>query len=450
MWNEMCARILIEYVTKMNENHIKYFILRNSEGLPYSNSAKDIDIVIEPGKMKLSKNLLLQIFHDNDIEYFDCFVTGKMLCMHGISIKHNIGIHIDILEGLNIKGYELVAFDCMYSHAFKKNGIWTQPKEYEAFLTYLSKQFGQKKPYLKEKYIQEIKEKLFEECECFVKYFEGMVSKKYLEEIVKKLKIKQYDEVFSDYKEMNRQIKISVWKKRPLITLWGKIQFITEKINRILIHYRKHSRTFAILAPDGAGKSSLMSQIIEKINYYYVSEKKVNLYHFRPQIFPNLRDVGQKAKLMGEKETTTDPHKFKQAGTISSFFRMLYYIIDYVVGWQKRIRNDVHYDKYSAFDRYSYDLLVDPKRSRIKLPYIVRKLFVGVTPKPRIIFILSADADIIYKRKQELILEEIERQLSEYKKISKNNKKIHVMNAEKSLDILSDEVVKILFEKYAR
>lgn len=450
MWNEICSRILIEYVTKMDENHIRYFILRNHEGLPQLNSAKDIDIVVEPGKIKASKHLLLETFKENDIEYFDSFITGKMICMHGMSINHNTGIHIDILEGLNIKGYELIDFDLMYDSAIIKNGIWVQPTKYETFLTFLSKQFGQKKPFLKERYIHQIKSELFEEPEYFFDHIENIVSKKYKDRLLENIENEQYDKIFSKYKELSRQIKRNSWKKRPFGTLCGKIQFVSEKIYRILMRYKKYSRTFAILAPDGTGKSSLMDQIIDKINFYYVSEAKVNLYHFRPQIFPNLREVGQRAKIMGEKEFTSNPHLFKPAGMISSFFRMAYYIVDYVIGWHIRIRNDVHYDRYSAFDRYSYDLLVDPKRSRINLPYWVRRLLVGITPKPRVIIILSADADVIYKRKQELKRDEIKRQLSEYEKISKRGKNTYVINAEESLDTMSEKAIQILFEKFAK
>ena len=450
MWNEVCSQILIEYVTKMDNIHIRYFILRNHEGLPLLNSAKHIDIVVEPKKIKKAKELLKETFKENGIEYFDSFVTGKMTCLHGISLKHNTGIHIDIIAGLNIKGYELLDFDLMYSNVTRKNDICVQNKTYETFLTFLSKQFGQKKPHLKEKYLQEIKENLFKDGEYFLENIEGVVSKKYLEKIAAQIKNKKYDEITSDYKALNRQIKRKVWLKRPIKTACGITQFVTEKIYRILIRYKKYSRTFALIAPDGTGKSSLMSNIIKKINYYYVSEDKVNLYHFRPEIFPNLREVGQKAKLVDEKEITSDPHLLKPAGRVSSFFRMLYYISDYVIGWQKRIRNDVHYDKYSAFDRYSYDLLVDPERSRIKLPYAVRKILVGMTPKPRTVFALRAEADIIYKRKQELPVEEIKRQLEEYEKISRKYKNVYILDAEKTLEEISEDAIKILFDNYAK
>lgn len=450
MWNKTCADILLECVRQFNDNHIKYFIFRNHEGLPVENEAKDVDIVVEPTRIKKAKELVYQIFRESGLEYYDEFVTGKMICMHGISLNKKMGIHIDLLEGFNIKGYDVLDFNDMYTHTEDYRGLRVMQDVYGSFLLFISKQYGQREPKWKQKYRTKIQDIIKCSQEEFLEYLSVIVSKKYLSQFRTYIENGELDKIFLEHKNINKQIKKAIWKRKPIHTAVGKSIFLAGKIKTIVLQYKKNSRTMAVIAPDGTGKSSFTANMIEQINFYYVADNKVNLYHFRPEIFPNLHVVGQKTGIVGEKEKTSDPHKFQPAGEFSSIIRMSYYTLDYILGWQKCIRNDVHYDRYSVFDRYSYDLLADPLRSRIKLPYSIRKALVRLTPKPKVVFLLRADAQIIYERKQELPVEEIKRQLKEYEKLADNYKNIYILNAEQSLEDMCEDAIKVLFEKYAK
>ena len=114
------------------------------------------------------------------------------------------------------------------------------------------------------------------------------------------------------------------------------------------------------------------------------------------------------------------------------------------------MRRDVHYDRYSVFDRYSYDFIVDPERSRLRLPRWMRRFFVRLTPQPGVVFILIANADTIYSRKQELDKVEIERQLEEYKKLGEKHKRFHFINAERSPKEIAGEASEIILNFYAK
>ena len=445
MWNEICANILVDFTSKLEKEKIEYFILRNHKDLPLVNHAKDIDIVINPKKIKEALKILKTIYKRNGIEYYDEFRTGNMICTHGMSIINNIGIHIDLLGGLNIKGYYIECFDELYSRTEKYNDLNILDEKSEIFFLFLTKIFGNKKTKIKEKYKNIFNESLFNKAH-FLDYLSKYVSDKSVTRVNMLLANKEYDEIYSLAKVFNRDIKKKSWRRFPLKTFRTRIKFIVEKIYRIIFCYRHFSRTAAVIAPDGTGKSTFIERLIEMINYYYVSDDKVRLYHFRPELIPNLRDVGQNMGVMGEKKVTTDPHYYKTVNRVSSFFRIMYYTFDYIVGWRKYIRRDVHFDKYSIFDRYSYDLMVDPYRTRLKLSKITRKIFVSITPKPKVVFFLKADAERIRERKQELGVDEIERQLEEYSKLSKKRNVI-TLDANSSVDEMCLEAIKILFEK---
>ena len=132
---------------------------------------------------------------------------------------------------------------------------------------------------------------------------------------------------------------------------------------------------------------------------------------------------------------------------MSSFIRMLYYWLDYLLGVPILLRKEVHYERYSIYDRYIYDFLIDPARSCISLPRWLRMLFVKTVVQPQIVFVLQASADVIYSRKQELDREEIERQLTEFGRL-KNMASVVFINAERPIDEMVDEAVKCIMERF--
>ena len=112
------------------------------------------------------------------------------------------------------------------------------------------------------------------------------------------------------------------------------------------------------------------------------------------------------------------------------------------------LRNDVHYEKYTIFDRYVYDFLIDPKRSRISLPYWIRKIFVRFVIQPQIVFVLDAQVDTIFMRKQELSKEEIERQLNEFRKLVGMGKQFVEIDANKKPEEVCKQAIPIIIDSF--
>jgi thymidylate kinase len=165
-------------------------------------------------------------------------------------------------------------------------------------------------------------------------------------------------------------------------------------------------------------------------------------------LLPNLGSIGEKTRVMKEDKEFTHPHRAKPAGFVSSFIRMSYYWLDYILGVLLLIRKDVQYGNYTIFDRYIYDFLIDPRRSRIGLPFWLRKAFTRLVPQPRLVFILLTDANIIYARKQELALEEIKRQIKAYKTLAGTHQRFVILDASKAPEVLVDEAMRIITEKF--
>lgn len=92
--------------------------------------------------------------------------------------------------------------------------------------------------------------------------------------------------------------------------------------------------------------------------------------------------------------------------------------------------------KTVIFDRYIYDIYVDPVRSKIRLPQRLLRFFADIAPQMDASLIMLCDPDIIYARKQELSKDEIIRQIGMYRKLAESRKTFFVFDS--SLDVMEN------------
>jgi thymidylate kinase len=254
----------------------------------------------------------------------------------------------------------------------------------------------------------------------------------------------EYKKIASEGKYFSHQSKKRILFKRPVFTLTNVLDFLWEKIARIIFNLKKYNFLITVPAPDGTGKTTFIKTLSEELGFYYVCAAKdlVQINHFRPCMLPNLGAAGEKVGVMKEDKDFENPHRAKPAGGLSSFVRMTYYWLDYVIGVPMILRKNAQFSKVTIFDRYIYDFLVDPRRTRISLPYWIRRLFTKMVKQPKLVFVLNTTADIIYQRKQELTKEEIERQLKEYKKLGIVSKNVVFLDAAKAPEEIAKDAMR--------
>ena len=448
-WGKTHSNIASQLFDSLDRNQIKYFILRNYEGLPEINNSKDIDIIIEPGTYKKAFQLLSSIFIKNDITYIHIAKYERVHCIYGMNVHKEISIHIDFIEGYSAKGFEIFPFKLLYANTEKYNGLTVLNKPFDAIMLLYYKVIGTKE--LKEKYREKIssiynlaKPQIDEILSTTLSPRQGLLIAKALEE-------NDFDKIISNSERMSDSAKKRTFLRAPLSTAINVGKFLSGKFHRIVLCPRNYQNFISVQGADGTGKSTFIEGLCKKLTFYYVTEEsKFHLYHFRPTIVPNLGAVGEKVGAMKEDKDFTNPHRAKPSGFVGSMMRMVYYWLDYFIGAPLLLRKDVQFDKFTVYDRYIYDFLIDPHRSRINLPYWMRKLFVRTVIQPRIVFVLLADAETIYKRKQELTIEEINRQLALLSKLAKSNKRFVVIDANKTPEEMVDDAVKVIIDKFTK
>ena len=154
--------------------------------------------------------------------------------------------------------------------------------------------------------------------------------------------------------------------------------------------------------PDGSGKTTVIGLLIENLGDVF--RKAHVYYHFRPVLFGNLGEVAHSAGVKKEVDRNySQPHRGGKTGKVSSMVRLLYYSLDYIVGYWLKVKSVTRITRLVIFDRYYTDIICDSRRSRIylnyKFLYGFGKLFI---PSLDYNILLTAGTDTILARKREL------------------------------------------------
>lgn len=164
---------------------------------------------------------------------------------------------------------------------------------------------------------------------------------------------------------------------------------------------KKTARTVAFLGPDGAGKSTLMG-LVE----YELKQRGVDFahYYFAPGYLKRYRPSGPPT-------ITKNPHEGRQYNSALVFAKISLMLFEFNMGLPRARRRN----NFVFFDRYIHDLLVDPRRYRMdRVRWWMRALLM-LAPRPDLCVIITAPPVVIQARKQEVPLEETERQVVAYK-----------------------------------
>lgn len=445
MWTILHKQIFTEIISTFETNDIEYFVYRNYKGLPDNIPTNDIDIVINPKQYKTAVSLLLNIYKHHNIKYVRIKKFGVVMNFYGIINLEQI-IEIDLLKGCIVQGgYELFPFNFLSSKRIRYNNFYVLPAYLEVTLLTFYKILGWNK--IKPQYVKEIQDVIVNDYNNFYNILHPFFGKKGTQLFIEYIKQNKLENLKQQVPHFKNKFQQKSWFRKPFTTIkWYsicKIQRLKDLFNNQLI---------CVEAPDGTGKTTFINSLTIKLATLFGNNSNniLSIHHFRPLLLPNLGAVGEKAKVMTQDKDFTNPHRAKPAGKISSLIRMTYYWLDYVIGMPLILRKNAQFNRFTIFDRYIYDFLVDPRRSRINLPYWLRKGFTKLVKQPKIVFVLDAPAEVIYKRKQELTPEEISRQLVEFKKLSSLGKRYYRLDASKKPEEIANDAITIILENFTK
>ncbi|SHJ76338.1 Thymidylate kinase [Arenibacter nanhaiticus] len=417
---------LTDFFYTLNKTEINYCVLRNYQALPESTNGSDLDILIFNDDLELFNIFLREFVKKYNIKLVS-FIQDKRCpkyCLLGV----NWGLQIDAFnKSIFFGGKELIPASVLFANTIIFQGVQVLNPKTGAVLAFLKEILNNKI--------------------CNIKYITEL-QKQYGNTLIKTELLSQFPQEFVAYLNQNLN-KLDAKHCKKLYNISkknfnrSKFSGFKNKCNRLV---KQPGFTIAFLGTDGSGKSTIIDNIKPILNDAF--HNAVYYEHMRPNQIPSI------ARLSGKKESysgpVTNPHGSKTSGYLGSLMRWSYYMVDYTFGfylkvWPKKaIRSCVW-----IFDRYYYDYIIDPKRSRIKLPKWLFKLGQFIIPEPDIILCLGADATLIHKRKPELPLKEVERQVAELKAFCASHNRAVWIETGQSIENSSNSAIRVIINNMA-
>ncbi|MGH9890402.1 MAG: hypothetical protein ACREA0_00140 [bacterium] len=199
-----------------------------------------------------------------------------------------------------------------------------------------------------------------------------------------------------------RRARRALWIRRarnPSRALAIAIRSVARVAERVT---RPNGLYVVVAGPDGAGKSSLAAALPEACTGPFW---KTARFHWSPQVLPRL------GALLGRHiADTTRPHVRPQHGHVVSLAALAYYWLDFLLGswlriWPVRARSGL-----VVLERGWWDIAVDPRRYRMRVPQAVVGALGRLLPRPDVILVLEAQPAVLLERKHELPEAELARQ----------------------------------------
>jgi thymidylate kinase len=436
---------LTELFELYQTNNINYCLLRNYETLPDYMNSSDIDILVYRKDRKINKNIISNIcnkhnfiiyYHYSDEQHDQFYLYQR--------IPGKFFLKIDFVFESELYGVKLI----------EGNEILKAKKPYKNFyIANDSYRFLDKWLYvyllnarLPEKYHQEFRQIVLREMETISNVLNGIIGKEEGKNLLNTIS----KNGFNGLPRVNRIkrfiILLRCAVKDPLFHFWHIPRFF---YCRLKYSFFPHGEFISVSGPDGSGKTTVLELALKDLKKAFQMGEK-NLFHFRPSLFPRIAEIGRKTRVITSiDENYQNPHRAKTSNFIGSIFRLVYYSLDYILGYFTRVRPKLVRRELVIFDRYFYDMIADPERSRISLPFWLLKLFSYFIPSPKSSFFIYAEPKKIMERKQELTQEKIRMLNERYIKVTECNKNIFRINNNEEPQKAAEEIVETVIKRRA-
>lgn len=395
----------------LNDIKAEFCVINNYEDLP-NHIPTDVDIAIDERTFRILDSIISKISNDNNVKIVQKIWHGYNKCAYILSpllIDERFRLQLDFFTDFSAKGYpKLIPSEDILKYRKRFKNFYIPSPEIE-FLFILMRRII--KNDLKTSHIKKMSKLMYKNTEVvkqeICRIFNYDIGHSLIllvktgDQSIFQGNLKKYQEGLKNFSKKNMTI---------FYRLYYAIFQIRRAFNRILYPV---GFSVALLGPDGSGKSTIANLVKERVSGSFHGGE---ILYWRPHLLPQMG----KLKFWNpahEIKVNPQPHAHPKQIFLKSLIRFFYYLADHLIGYLVKTYWAKVKKKIIIFDRYYYDYLVDLHRYRFNIPNSLPKLFLPIIPAPDLTIYLDAEPEELIRRKQEISLSELKRQVDEFRKV---------------------------------
>ncbi len=437
----MHGAFLSSFFGELNRRGLTWLVERNYAGLPESVS-HDVDFLIGEGDEDEFVKAALECAGDggrNLILRSRAWGGGRLYFGVRASDPRDGILRLDYTTILHCRGTRLLDAGDILGRRRPRGGFHVPaPGGESAISLMIPLAYGGR---VKEAYKEGIRRGVAEDGEGFIAAFGSLLPPGRIRRIADLAQAGDFARLEADRGGMLRRLSLGhPWAKGLDILRWG-------------MGYAGRLRAptgiiVCLLGPDGSGKSSVIEGLARELGVLY-PEGRFRRLHWRPGVLPPLRALAG-GDVRALSAAAANPHGHAPRGRLSSLLRWVYYAADYPLGHLLRLMPLKAGSAAVIMDRYYYDVLVDPRRYGFNLPARILGWAMPLVPKPDLSIYLDADPVELRRRKQDLPLEELERQVKSWRGMLPVLPHAAVVAADRPLEAVITETASLVMAARSR
>ena len=380
--------LILRLLDRLSSESVSWVYLRNYENLP-DEVGNDADILIPAGRRRELAEVLLE---EAKKLGWDCVGQGEFspLALYLANLRTGEILHIDLFDRLEWHCLEFADAGVVLANRKWNEQVFIPDENSEVYLNVVTRLL----------YHGEIREKHRSQASSSPGGTEGL-----REEFQRQLGSAGpavvdllAADAWAPSVEGRRKVRRAAWLRygmaRPSSLITGLWRYGRRVLSKIL---RPPGRFLVFEGADGVGKSTVLADIVPWCKKWCGGQDAYR-FHWKPMHVS--RDVPKG-------DAPVDPRGLPLRSASVSLMFLIWHVASFWWGYFRWVRPLLVKSHTVIGDRYGYDLFLDPRRFRLRLPDLICRAAALLVPKPDVAVALLAKPELIRGRKPELSHEEI-------------------------------------------
>jgi thymidylate kinase len=421
-----CKNFLSTLFRALDSSKVRYCVLHSWEELPEKLSS-DLDIAVHPGDVRKLPFVFRAVREKGytPLQVFNYFVSAYYFVFFWLEGPVLSSVAVDVILEHRRGGLTVPSGEALVFGRCRQGIFWTPAPESEFTYLLAKKAWKRKVPARQACRLRTLVEQLGrpKAIRLAGELFVGKLKNRVVEACAS-----------GSIDVLLAQIRAQTWKTSLLRNPFRSTAYLVSDAMRRVRRWLQPTGLFVIvMGPDGVGKSTLIEHLIQTVGPAF---RRHRVFHWRPMLLRR-RTTGS---------DSTRPHTYPAHGGLLSVARLFVHLLDYWIGYWLVIRPLLARSGFVVFDRYFDDVLIDPKRYRYGGPFWLARNLRLLIPKPDLVLVLDAPSEVVLSRKQEVTVEEAQRQRRLYSEYQNETSNSRFIDANASIAQVTSESARAILE----